>query len=102
MRIFVRYGELPENGRSYNWDADAEEPGVSVYAADLDDDSLCVLVPDADCAAALMMALEGRPLYRAEGERLAQRGTDGEPLLTGVTLTPLEIASSGYCIDPEA
>lgn len=78
---WVRYGELPEGGRSKNYAENALEPGVSVFSGKV--------VPGTDEGMALpkynqelgsYLSLLSRPLYQVEGEFIGN-GSDGEPVL---------------------
>lgn len=89
MQIYVRFGDCPE-GRSYNYDADTYEPGVSVYKATLNEwDEISLILPGADSAATVEMLCD-RPVYRVEGRLLDQVGSDGEPLIADAVLTLLD------------
>lgn len=84
---YVRFGDLPPNGRSSIFDGDngkiAEEAGVSVYEAVLTSGDYRILVPSPAYYSTFTTMLwlhEDRPLYLVEGERIGT-GCDGEPLL---------------------
>lgn len=100
--IYVRFGHCPK-GRSYNYDADEYEAGVSVYKATVDEwDEISLILPGADSAATVSMLLCDRPVYQVEGRLLEQTGGDGEPLIAEATLTLLEDVDGTilpYCIE---
>lgn len=89
--MFVRFGALPDGGRSRNDETGDLEAGVSVYRGEWqssDRDVLCVtLVSEGD--AFQLRQLEDRPIYLVEGEEVGT-GSDGEPLLANATATLLE------------
>jgi hypothetical protein len=90
MEIYIRFGDCP-GGRSYNDEADAYEPGVSVYKATVNEwGDLSLILPNEESAATVDMLLCDRPVYRVEGRVLNQTGGDGEPLITDATLTLME------------
>ncbi|WP_326642833.1 hypothetical protein OG884_05670 [Streptosporangium sp. NBC_01755] len=90
MQIYVRFGDCPE-GRSYNFDADDYEPGVSVYKAILNNwGELSLILPNEESAATVEMLLCDRPVYRVEGRLLETVGGDGEPLIADAVLTLME------------
>ena len=100
--MYVRFGNLPEGGRSWNDEAEEYEAGVSVYRAEWqssDKDIICVTVP-ADHCIFTVRQVEDRPVYIVTGDLLDERGGDGEPLLTNCTATehgPVEVVT--YCVE---
>jgi hypothetical protein len=89
--MYVRFGDLPEGGRSRNDETGQYEAGVSVYHAEWansDHDVLCVLLCNEGDVAQLHI-LEDRSLYLVEGIEVG-KGSDGEPLLADAVATPLE------------
>ncbi len=95
--VYLRFGDAPAGGRSLaapNGLREGEprtEKGVSVFRAYRTADGEYVVDTSASGALAQMfrnVAAQGRAVYLAEGEEIA-RGSDGEPVLREVTLTPL-------------
>ncbi len=95
--VYLRFGDAPAGGRSLaapNGLREGEprtEKGVSVFQAYRTAAGEYVVDTSASGALAQMfrnVAAEGRAVYLAEGEEIA-RGSDGEPVLCDVTLTPL-------------
>ncbi len=87
--MYVRFGALPESGRSWNDEAGAEEAGVSVYRAEwqsTDKDVICVFVPSDVCIGTISQC-EDRPVYVVTGDVLTERGGDGEILMTNCAAT---------------
>ena len=81
--MHIRFGELPETGRSWNDDLEDYEAGVSVYRAEwanTDRDIVTIHIPSDICIATIA-AIENRPVYIITGDLLDQRGGDGEPLM---------------------
>lgn len=97
--MYVRFGALPETGRSRNDETGAFEAGVSVYRAEWqssDKDVICISVPNEGCIIGTTRQIEDRPLYIVTGDVLDERGSDGEPLMTGCAATlhgPVEIVN---------
>jgi hypothetical protein len=87
--IYIRFGEIPENERSYNHTDDRYEDGVSVYSAEIES------VPPESSASAMfvpvgpkvlqILLLAQRDTYLVTGTEVGT-GVDGEPLLQDVTL----------------
>lgn len=97
--MYIRFGALPETGRSWNDDTQDYELGVSVYRAEwqsADRDILCVEVPSDACIGTIS-AVEDRPVYIVTGDLLAERGGDGELLMapgcTAELVGPVEIVN---------
>lgn len=89
--MFVRFGDLPEGGRSRNEETGDLEAGVSVYRGEWqssDHDVLCVTLANEGDVIQLRQ-LDDRPIFLVEGEE-AGTGSDGEPLLANATATPLD------------
>lgn len=89
--LFVRFGPLPANGRSWNSRDNHAEAGVSVYEAVERDGCIQLLVPswgDITVLTTMGMCMDGHqgrmkdpcPAFEVEG-RLVGRGSDNEPLL---------------------
>ncbi|GAB3817602.1 hypothetical protein GCM10027605_68570 [Micromonospora zhanjiangensis] len=100
--MYIRFGALPEGGRSTNAETDELEAGVSCYRAewqDADRDVICVYVPSDICIGTINQ-IDDRPVYIVTGDLLDTVGGDGEPLMTGCTaelVGPVEIVN--YCIE---
>lgn len=96
--MYIRFGAVPETGRSWNDDTQDYELGVSVYRAEwqsADRDVLCVKVPSDICIGTIS-EIQDRPVYVVTGDLLDQRGGDGEPLLANCTaemIGPVEIVN---------
>lgn len=75
----IRYGEIPEEGRSINWAEHSWEPGVSCVK---------IIRSEADVEAASLYdytlgAFGDREKIRVAGWWLGLSGSDGEPTLLG-------------------
>jgi hypothetical protein len=82
--MYIRFGRLPENGRSWNDETQDWEAGVSVYRAEwqsTDKDVVCVEVPSEACVGTIH-GIQDRPVYIVVGTLLNRVGGDGEPLMT--------------------
>lgn len=77
-RSYVRFGAVPESGRSYNRLDNRAEAGVSVYAAWITDSTVYI-----DCTGTYATVALGSEsaLYEVVGVELDERGGDDEPLL---------------------
>ena len=80
--IYVRFGDLPKDGKSFNFLTEQYEKGVSVYEAmEYEDGSIHILMPTHTGSACV--SLSGcvcRPAYQVMGDKIAV-GSDNEPLL---------------------
>jgi hypothetical protein len=96
--MFIRFGEAPVTGRSWNDEKQREEPGVSCYRAEwqsTDHDVICVAIPSDTCIGTIDNVCD-RPVYLVSGDLLDTVGGDGEPLMTNVTTTyvgPVEVVN---------
>jgi hypothetical protein len=94
--MYVRFGALPEGGRSWNDEAEDWEAGVSVYAAEwqsTDKDIICVSIPTEGCVGTIN-GVQNRPVYIVTGDLLDECGGDGETLMANCTATlhgPVEV-----------
>ena len=78
-RGYIRFGELPEGGRSKNFRDDVLESGVSCFDAEIaTDGSYRILLTPA--LQVTYLTVMDRDAYRLYGERIGT-GADGEPLL---------------------
>lgn len=92
--VYLRFGGLPENGRSWRGGAEYWEKGISVFAGNLTHDGNYVLrisTADLHWAVIASCSLEDRPAYFVRGKRLrgnrSSRGGCGEPLLKRIHST---------------
>lgn len=78
-RGFVRFGNLPEGGRSRNHRDDRLEAGVSCFDAEFSPSGAyrLLLTPVLEVS---FFSVSDRPAFRLYGERVGT-GADGEPLL---------------------
>lgn len=103
--MYIRFGDLPENGRSRNDETGELEAGVSVYRAEwqsTDRDVVCVTIPSDICVGTISQ-IEDRPVYIITGSLLDQVGGDGEPLMADAVaelVGPVEAVT--YCIKETA
>lgn len=81
--IFVRFGDLPSDGRSKNHLTDELEAGVSVYEAIERDGKISLLLPSMTGSACVSMSgcFFGKPFYEVDGT-VVGTGSDGEPVLS--------------------
>lgn len=82
MILFIRFGELPQSGKSRNHLTEQDEAGVSVYeAVERKDGRIQVLLPRLDYSACVSLSgCIDRPAFIVHGE-IVGYGSDGEPLL---------------------
>ena len=98
--VFIRFGDLPEQGYSLNHLYQREEAGVSTFygrkvkrgrkgsfQVDIPVDEL-TLIEAAKQSSSLVSCIQGgRPVFVVEGAQEVGRGSDDEPVITGGTLT---------------
>jgi hypothetical protein len=102
--MFIRFGDLPQAGRSWNADLSGYEAGISVYRAEWqssDHDVICVEIPQGAQTGTIDQVAD-RPVYVITGDLLNRRGGDGEPLMTNChaeLVGPVEIVN--YVISDE-
>ena len=92
MAHYLRFGDLPESGKSKNHLTGKQEAGVSVYDCTIINGKYKVVMPDLTHSAcvSLSVVLE-RPCYLVSGA-LIGRGSDGEPLLRNpIIIKPINI-----------
>ena len=79
--LYVRFGDIPEGEQSTDHSSGRKESGVSVYAAEEEEDVFYL------CGTKLQTVfyLLGRPVYLVSGERIGT-GADGEPLIRNVEI----------------
>jgi len=87
--VYVRFGDIPEDERSYNHTDECYEDGVSVYAAEVESvpsasDAAGMFVPVGSKTLQILM-LAHRDTYLVTGDRVGT-GVDGEPLLRDVEI----------------
>lgn len=85
--VYIRFGDIPEDERSYNHTDDCHEDGVSVYAAEVESvpaasDAAGMFVPVGSKTLQILM-LAQRDTYLVTGDEVGH-GVDGEPLLRDV------------------
>lgn len=90
MKCYLRFGHLPDHNISKKHRGDEivkEEKGLSVWNCALVNDVPFPLLPEnptESCMADYFYMLLGdRPVYLVTGEELDEKGSAGEPLLTG-------------------
>jgi len=87
--VYIRFGDIPENERSYNHTDDCYEDGVSVYDAEIESvpsasDAAGMFVPVGSKTLQILM-LAHRDTYLVTGDRIGT-GVDGEPVLQDVEI----------------
>jgi hypothetical protein len=80
--VYLRYGDIPQNGLSKNHIDNTYERGVSVFNGLYNDKTGQFMTkPNSNQELGSFLAMRDRPVYLVEGEP-AGFGSDGEPLLT--------------------
>jgi hypothetical protein len=105
--LYVRFGDLPEGGRSTNHIDGSEESGASVYAASVESvpptvDEPAMFVPYGPKSLQIIL-LATRDTYLVTGDEDG-RGVDGEPVLENAEIVaPLAYQSDagGWVIEGE-
>ncbi len=106
--VYIRFGDIPENGRSYNNADECYEDGVSVYSAELSSvpqgsEAAGMFVPVGSKTLQIIM-LAHRDTYLVTGEEVGI-GVDGEPVLRNVeVVTELDRGdkASGWVVSEES
>jgi hypothetical protein len=84
--VYVRFNNLPKNGKSKNYATGCLERGISVYAARYDLVSGEYQLCGSGLAGALIAyTIKGAPVYFVSGMETG-KGSDGEPLLKNVKI----------------
>lgn len=78
---YVRYGDLPHNGRSINHADGSAEAGVSVYRGQVLPTGEARAIISSNDELGSLLGIRSRKLYIVEGD-LIGTGSDGEPVLT--------------------
>ena len=91
--IFVRFGDIPEHGKSKNHLTGKLEAGVSCYEAIRRGDRIQVILPKLETTGLVSLSgVNERPMHEVRGAVVGY-GSDGEPLLRPchivVTLSPI-------------
>ncbi len=89
-RIFIRFGNIPQDGKSKIHNGDegviGKEIGVSVYEAIQDGGNIKILIPKNEtCVLVSMSGCFDKPAFLVEGDIIGT-GSDGEPLLINVKI----------------
>lgn len=75
---FIRFGDCPKNGKSFNYRDNIPEKGVSVFEAEfVNKEYRVILTPVLE---ATYLLVKNRPAYRLYGE-VVGTGADGEPVI---------------------
>ena len=82
-KIYIRFGEIPESGKSYNFRDKFFEDGVSVYAAVKVGKNYYI---DVVGSIFTFGGLCKKNAYEVSGDVLDSCGSDGEPLLANVSI----------------
>lgn len=79
--VFLRYGDLPKDGKSTNFAEGSKEAGVSVFRGlFLEKTGEAIPLSSSNQEKSSAIALRSRPLYVVEGDEVGV-GADGEPVL---------------------
>lgn len=108
-KIYIRFGNLPESGKSEHWQSSIKEKGVSVYtgAKNITTDSVVFNeqagrdgYPEIPVAARVS-AEQGRPIYIVTGKKVGY-GSDNEPVLRDVKIITRVVYDKRGFILPES
>jgi len=98
--VYIRFGDIPDGGKSTNHTDGSKEDGVSAYEAKIkgthtDEDADVKFVPQGNKIQQII-ALQQRDTYLLTGDEVG-RGEDGEPVLANIeTVAELERANGGF------
>lgn len=84
---YLRYGDLPDTGKSHNYRDGTVEAGVSVFRGQIlpDGTARATVSHNYEMGTLLSLQAEGRPLYLVTGVYIGD-GSDGEPVLADCTI----------------
>lgn len=92
-KIFIRFGKIPEDGKSLNHLTNEKEIGISVYEGLKENGKFKIVMPSLTSSACvslsgLILKACGRPddIFIVEGTVIG-KGSDGEPLLANCKIT---------------
>lgn len=91
--LYIRFGRIPQNGKSRNHATGKYEAGVSVYRTAYDTEFDSLFTRDALPDALIEAIVDGRPAYLVTGDECGI-GSDGEPVLTGTRIVATLIGSA--------
>lgn len=93
MKFYIRFGDIPEDGRSRQYQGDEiikTEKGVSVWDSAIANDIYFPILPQDpnECTVQDYFGFiwGNRPVYLVTGDELDEKGACGEPLLTNVKI----------------
>lgn len=79
-KLYIRFGDVPKNGKSKNYLTDRLEDGISVYEAIEDCGKIKILLPSLTGSACVTLSgCLDRPMYEVKGTLIGY-GSDGEPV----------------------
>jgi len=84
-RCYVRYGDLPEDGHSYDHAGNIPERGVSVFDGQILPNGERRAIPRTNQQLGSLLTISDRPLYVITGDEIAI-GADGEPVLANACI----------------
>lgn len=89
--VYIRFGELPIGGKSYNRERKKHEAGVGVWEAIEEGGKYRILLPrmkrdEWQAAAVELHASHGKPAFLVKGKVLSKFGSFGETLLADVEI----------------
>ena len=95
-KVFIRFGEIPENEKSLNHLTEKREKGISVYEGIEDDGKYSVIMPPLtySCCVSLSGVLD-RQAYLVDGVVIGS-GSDGECLLKDCKIIKAINVSTNY------
>ena len=95
-KVFIRFGEIPENEKSLNHLTEKRETGISVYEGIEDDGKYSVIMPPLtySCCVSLSGVLD-RQAYLVDGVVIGS-GSDGECLLKDCKIIKAINVSTNY------
>jgi hypothetical protein len=96
--VFVRYGDLPEGGKSKDFASGNYEKGVSVFRGKILPDGSLLPMPKTNQELGSLLTMNKRPMYVVTGDVVGV-GADGEPVLANAKkIKPIEAAKKIFGI----
>lgn len=89
--VYLRYGKIPESGKSKNYTDNIDELGVSVFLGQILENGEARIITNHNFQVGTLLVggIRNRPLYIIEGDEVGT-GSDGEPVLVNAKAFPVK------------
>jgi len=79
--VYIRFGNIPEGGRSKDWSSGNWEKGVSVFKGKILPSGELLVLPSTNQQLGSLVTMNDRPMFVIKGKEIGT-GADGEPVLS--------------------